>query len=76
MKARAKGLPPAWVALPAMPWWDAQDLSRAGKAVIEAGLGSPSAYSLWEVDTALRAAHMLVSQMLYAMHLGTAPLTP
>ncbi|KAK9842817.1 hypothetical protein WJX74_002843 [Apatococcus lobatus] len=70
-KVRAKGVSPAWVALPAMPWWDGQDLSRAGKAVIEAGLSSPPVYSLWEVDTALRAAHILVSQMLYAMHLGT-----
>ena len=61
-----------------MPWWDAQDLSRAGKAIIEAGLGSPAAYSLWEVDTALRAAHMLVSQMLYALDICTPPppLTP
>ena len=60
----------AWNVLPAMPWWDAADLGRAGKTAIEQGLGSEPAYSMWEVDTALRAAHMLVSQMLYAMHLG------
>lgn len=55
-----------------MAWWDQNDLERAGKMAIDSGLGPEPAYSLWEVDTALLAARMLVSQMIYAMLLGTA----
>ncbi|KAK9862714.1 hypothetical protein WJX84_008926 [Apatococcus fuscideae] len=62
----------AWHALPAMPWWGtAGEQGKAGRSLIEAGLGSMPQYSLWEVDTALRAAYMLVSHMLYQMHSGT-----
>ena len=60
----------AWQVLPRMHWWDEKDLSGAGKLLIEQGLGSPPAYSLWEVETALRAAHLLISQTLCSMYWG------
>ncbi len=64
----------AWRVLPEMPWWDGDDLGRAGQAAVKRGLGSHPAYSPWEVDKALRAACMLISPMLSAMQLGTCQL--